>query len=306
MQAVTESWHHALHGHSETYGAHSLRIGQMAMTMGQALGFRGMPLETLRCGALLHDVGKVAIAEAILHKPGPLDEHEWLVMQQHPQLAFSILAPFAATPGMSSVFQPLLTIARHHHEKWDGSGYPDGLSGEDIPLAARIVAIIDVWDALQSDRPYRAPWSEADAHAHIVLQAGTQFDPLLAGVFEAVYNNQTPLPVPSSGTLRRGDLQRLLLFFKKKQATTRLLLVKPAGDHAVLIIYKGCVRDVWVWHRNLHDRCCQGDAALRTVATWSQARYWIEPEQPSATPNRLLNRIRQHIAATAAGGEITQ
>ena len=124
----------------------------------------------IRRGALLHDIGKMGIPDSILLKPGPLSEREWEIMRQHPVFAFQLLNPI---PHLRQA----LDIPLYHHEKWDGTGYPQGLKGEQIPLAARIFAIADVWDALRSDRPYRKAWPEEQARAYIEAQAGKHFDP---------------------------------------------------------------------------------------------------------------------------------
>jgi response regulator RpfG family c-di-GMP phosphodiesterase len=127
-------------------------------------------------GALLHDIGKLGIPDSILHKPGPLDEQEWALMRKHPVYAYEWLSPIA-------YLQPALDIPYCHHEKWDGSGYPRGLKGEEIPLAARIFALVDVWDALRSDRPYRSAWPEEKVRDHIRSQSGSHFDPSLVELF---------------------------------------------------------------------------------------------------------------------------
>ncbi len=126
----------------------------------------------------MHDVGKIGIPDSVLLKPGPLDDGEWTVMRQHPAIGAEIIGEHD-----SGILQLARSIALTHHEKWDGSGYPLGLQGEAIPLAARIVAIADVLDALTSVRPYKKAWSMDDAFAHIAAQAGTHFDPALVPVF---------------------------------------------------------------------------------------------------------------------------
>ncbi len=130
----------------------------------------------IRRGALLHDIGKMGIPDSILLKPGPLTDEEWVTMRKHPQHAYDMLSPIA-------YLNPALDIPYCHHEKWDGSGYPRGLAGPQIPLAARIFAVVDVWDALRSDRPYRARWPEEKVREHIRSLAGTHFDPQVAEVF---------------------------------------------------------------------------------------------------------------------------
>jgi HD-GYP domain-containing protein (c-di-GMP phosphodiesterase class II) len=133
----------------------------------------------IRRGALLHDIGKMGIPDSILHKPGPLTEAEWEIMRLHPVHAFEWLTPVP-------YLRPALDIPYCHHEKWDGTGYPRGLKGRQIPLAARVFAVVDVWDALRSDRPYRAAWTEEKCLEHVRLNAGAHFDPQAAGAFHTM------------------------------------------------------------------------------------------------------------------------
>jgi response regulator RpfG family c-di-GMP phosphodiesterase len=130
----------------------------------------------VRRGALMHDIGKMAIPDSILLKPGPLTEDEWTIMRQHPALAYDLLSPIA-------YLRPALDIPYCHHEKWDGTGYPRKLKGVQIPLSARIFAIIDVWDALRSNRPYRTAWQENQAREYLQDQSGKHFDPAVVDAF---------------------------------------------------------------------------------------------------------------------------
>jgi HD-GYP domain-containing protein (c-di-GMP phosphodiesterase class II) len=140
------------------------------------MGLNEDELVHIRRGALLHDIGKLGIPDSILLKPGKLTEEEWAIMKTHPGLAYQWLAPIA-------YLKPALDIPYCHHEKWDGSGYPRGLQGEQIPLAARIFAVIDVWDALSSDRPYRQRWPAEQVYAHLQASSGTHFDPVVVQAF---------------------------------------------------------------------------------------------------------------------------
>jgi HD-GYP domain-containing protein (c-di-GMP phosphodiesterase class II) len=124
----------------------------------------------------LHDIGKMGVPDGILLKPGPLSDEEWAVMRKHPTLAYEMLSPI-------HYLRSALDIPYCHHERWDGTGYPRGLRGEQIPLAARIFAVVDVWDALNSDRPYRKAWSEDKAREYLRSAAGTQFDPQVVQAF---------------------------------------------------------------------------------------------------------------------------
>lgn len=159
---------------------HAHRVTEMTVRFARRVGVPEAELSLIRRGAILHDIGKVAIPDKILFKPAPLTEEEWSVMRRHPLIAAEILRPIPNS-------EPLLSIPRSHHEKWDGSGYPDGLAGRDIPLAARIFAFADVYDALTSDRPYRRAWSQRRALDYIREQAGAHFDPSLAPVFTGMF-----------------------------------------------------------------------------------------------------------------------
>jgi putative two-component system response regulator len=129
---------------------------------------------------MLHDIGKMGIPDSILLKPGPLNEDEWRVMRQHPVLAYELLIPI-------SYLRPAVDIPYCHHERWDGKGYPRGLRGEEIPLSARVFAVVDVWDALLSDRPYRKAWSASSARQYISSLSGAHFDPVIIDAFERVH-----------------------------------------------------------------------------------------------------------------------
>src|SRR4051794_24680115 len=157
---------------------HTERVGLLAHDLGGLLGVPEEPLELLRLAAPLHDVGKIGVADSVLYKRGPLDPEEWIAMQWHTHIGAQLLAD-----SSSPVLQVGEEIALSHHERWDGSGYPFGLSGEEIPRCGRIVAVADVFDALTHDRPYKAAWSEEEAEAHIVGQSGSQFDPTVVEAF---------------------------------------------------------------------------------------------------------------------------
>jgi HD-GYP domain-containing protein (c-di-GMP phosphodiesterase class II) len=169
-------WSHALDLRDHETEGHSARVTAMSVRLAQAMGLSGEALEHFRRGALLHDIGKIGIPDAILHKPGPLSEAEWCVMRRHPEYARDLLAPI-------EFLRPALDIPYCHHERWDGTGYPQGLRGEDIPLAARIFAVVDVWDALTSDRPYRAAWGSDQVRRYLSANAGCLFDPVVVRTF---------------------------------------------------------------------------------------------------------------------------
>ena len=171
-----EGWSNAMEIRDRETQGHSKRVTELTIRMARRMGFSEEELVHIYRGALLHDIGKLGIPDDILNKPGPLDEHEMNIMRLHPQIAVDLISPI-------DYLKPALNIPRYHHEKWDGTGYPHGLVGETIPLEARIYAIIDVYDALTHDRPYRQKMSEKDALEFIKSQAGTHFDPAVLEVF---------------------------------------------------------------------------------------------------------------------------
>jgi putative two-component system response regulator len=155
---------------------HCQRLANLAARLGAQAGLEGVELEAVAYGALLHDVGKIGVPEAILTKPTALDPDEWDVMRRHPEIGERICEPLMA----SGAFTP---IVRHHHERWDGRGYPDGLRGEQIPLGARIVGLVDAFDAMTHDRPYRRALPTAVAVNELWREAGGQFDRALVPLF---------------------------------------------------------------------------------------------------------------------------
>ena len=171
-----EGWSRALDLRDKETEGHSLRVTEMTMEIARAMSLSETELMHIRRGALLHDMGKMGVPDSILLKPDTLTDDEWIIMRRHPQLAYEMLLPIA-------FLKLALDIPHCHHEKWDGSGYPRGLKGEEIPLAARIFAIADVWDALRSDRPYRAGWSEEKVRQYIRQQSEKHFDPMVVEVF---------------------------------------------------------------------------------------------------------------------------
>jgi putative nucleotidyltransferase with HDIG domain len=174
--ATIEGWSHALDLRDKETEGHSQRVTEMTMQLARSLGIGEAELVHVRRGALLHDIGKMGVSDTVLLKAGPLTDEEWVIMHHHPQHAFNMLSPIL-------YLQKALDIPYCHHEKWDGTGYPRGLKGEQIPLEARIFAVVDVYDALTSDRPYRAAWSEVKALEYIREQSGQHFDPQVVKAF---------------------------------------------------------------------------------------------------------------------------
>jgi HD-GYP domain-containing protein (c-di-GMP phosphodiesterase class II) len=174
--ATIEGWSQAMDLRDKETEGHTLRVTEMTLHLSKALGLQDDALVHIRRGSLLHDIGKLGIPDRILLKPGPLDEIEMAIMKTHSDLALQMLAPI-------EYLNPSLDIPYCHHEKWDGSGYPRGLKGDQIPLTARIFAVVDVWDALTSNRPYRLAWTKDAAFKYLIDQAGIHFDPQIVDTF---------------------------------------------------------------------------------------------------------------------------
>jgi HD-GYP domain-containing protein (c-di-GMP phosphodiesterase class II) len=168
----------------ETEG-HAHRVADLSTILAMRMGIKGEDLERAWQGALLHDIGKIGIPDKILRKPGKLTPQEWSIMRQHPLYAYNVLSQI-------DYLKPALAIPLHHHERWDGSGYPHGLRGEKIPLSARVFAVVDVFDALTSDRPYRPAWSKEQAIKYIIAQSGRHFDPDVVEVFSSMIGDFQP------------------------------------------------------------------------------------------------------------------
>ncbi|MCE1158257.1 MAG: HD domain-containing protein [Spirochaetia bacterium] len=178
-EAIIEGWSAAMDLWDEDTEGHSQRVAKWAADFGERLGLSEREIVKIRRGALLHDLGKMAVPESVLKKSGPLDEDEWALMKEHPKKSLEMLSKIPS-------LKDSLDIPLYHHEKYDGSGYPFGKRGEEIPLAARLFSIIDVFDALTSDRPYRRAWTRERAIAYLKEQRGIQFDPHLVDVFVAM------------------------------------------------------------------------------------------------------------------------
>jgi response regulator RpfG family c-di-GMP phosphodiesterase len=174
--ATIEGWSRALELRDKEPVGHTQRVTALSVALARRLGMGESELVHLSRGAMLHDIGKMGIPDSILLKKGPLTAGEWEIVHQHPVYAYQLLAPIA-------YLRPVLPVPYCHHEKWDGTGYPRGLKEEEIPFSARIFAVIDVWDAVCSDRPYRPRWKAEAALALIKEQAGYHFDPMVVEAF---------------------------------------------------------------------------------------------------------------------------
>jgi HD-GYP domain-containing protein (c-di-GMP phosphodiesterase class II) len=202
-------WAAALDVRDRSTARHTERVTDLTEALAERLGFAGEDLVRIRRGSTLHDIGKMGVSDAILHKPGPLTPEEWVEMRRHPQLAVDMLSGIDYLRGS-------LAIPWCHHERWDGTGYPRGLAGEDIPVEARMFAVVDVYDAVTSERPYRRPMPRAEALALLREGSGTHFEPrvveefvaMLATVPEQGGRLEAPSidtePEPAEGEVSRG------------------------------------------------------------------------------------------------------
>jgi HD-GYP domain-containing protein (c-di-GMP phosphodiesterase class II) len=176
-----EVWSAALDVRNKEAKGHTHRVMEMAVSMAKVVGMSNQELVNIRRGGLLHDFGNIAVPESILYKKGDLSIDDWLSIHMHPYIAYEMLTPI-------NFLKPALDIPYRHHEHWDGSGYPRGLKGEQIPLAARMFSVVDVYDSLTSDRPYRSAWTKKDAMNYLQDMAGQQFDPMAVELFFMMKN----------------------------------------------------------------------------------------------------------------------
>jgi len=181
--ATIEGWSRALDLRDRETEGHTQRVTNLTVKLARQMGIPDSDILHIRRGALLHDIGKMGIPDSILHKPDQLTPEEWEIMRQHTKYAYQMLTPI-------KYLKPALDIPRHHHEKWDGTGYPEGLKGEQIPIAARIFAVVDVWDALTSDRSYRDAWSREKVIEYIRSESGKHFDPRVVETFLSFILNE--------------------------------------------------------------------------------------------------------------------
>lgn len=191
-EKTIQGWGRALDLRDDETQGHSRRVAELTEQLATRMNVPDDELIHIRRGAILHDIGKIGIPDHILQKNGPLSEAEWEIMKKHPIYSYNMLSPIG-------YLQPAIDIPYAHHERWDGSGYPRGLRQEEIPLAARIFAVVDVWDALNSDRPYRSRWAPEKVIAYLKQQSGKHFDPQVLQAFISLLEEmeQNSHPVPS-------------------------------------------------------------------------------------------------------------
>lgn len=182
-EATIEGWSRAMELRDKKTEGHTQRVTEMTVKLAWAMGMSNEQIVHVRRGALLHDMGKLGVPDSILLKHGKLTDEEWIFMRKHPQYAYDMFSSI-------EYLRPALDIPYYHHEKWDGTGYPNGLKGEQIPLPARIFAVVDVWDALQSDRSYRTGWTQEKVLEHIRAQSGIHFDPKVVEIFIKVLSEK--------------------------------------------------------------------------------------------------------------------
>jgi putative nucleotidyltransferase with HDIG domain len=175
-EQTLEGWAAALDIRDHSTGEHTARVTDLTVALARRFGIEGEELDDVQRGATLHDIGKMAVPDAVLGKVGPLDEDDWALIRQHPDMAVRMLR------GVSFL-EPALVIPWCHHEKWDGTGYPRGLAARDIPFPARLFAVVDVYDAITSERPYREPITMMAALDRIQRESGSHFDPEVVDEF---------------------------------------------------------------------------------------------------------------------------
>jgi PAS domain S-box-containing protein len=187
--STIESWSHVLELSNRESGAHINRVVELTLELARSMNIPEEELNHFRRGALLHDIGELGVPESILNKPEPLNDAEWKIVKKHPKFAYQLLSPV-------NYLAPALDIPRYHHERWDGSGYPDGLYRENIPLSARIFAVVDVYDALTSTRPFRQACPHATVMEHIQQNSGKLFDPAVVDAFLLLMKKKEPSNQP--------------------------------------------------------------------------------------------------------------
>ena len=178
---IIEAWSYALEMHKHGTEAHIRRVTALTIGLARKMGMAERDIAHARRGALLHDIGEMSVPDSILLKDGPLLPSERVILRRHPQYAYEMLSSI-------DYLRPALDIPYCHHERWDGTGYPRGLKGEEIPLAARIFSVVDTWDALRTDRPYREAWSDEKTWQYLREQVNSEFDPAVVRAFSELWS----------------------------------------------------------------------------------------------------------------------
>jgi response regulator RpfG family c-di-GMP phosphodiesterase/putative methionine-R-sulfoxide reductase with GAF domain len=225
--ATIEGWSRALDLRDKETEGHTQRVSEITMRLAKEFGVSAEEIVHIQRGALLHDIGKMGIPDNILLKPGPLTDGEWEIMRRHPQTANELLSPIP-------YLQQALDIPFCHHEKWDGTGYPQGLKGEQIPFSARLFGVVDVWDALTSDRPYRSAWPTDKTLAYITEQAGKHFDPRVVEMFVRITQQGASEEKPT--VLIVDDDEDLLQIISDGLADQYIVLTANSGESALAIM----------------------------------------------------------------------
>jgi hypothetical protein len=259
-------WLQALALHGAEPEEHTRRVTHIAMRLAHTVGLSEPELLHLRRGAMLHDIGHLGVPEHILYKPDQLSNDEWSIIRQHPLYARQMLAPI-------EFLQPALPIPLYHHEKWDGSGYPHGLQGAEIPLAARIFAVADVWDVLSRSRPYRPAWEHTQIKEYIESQAGTHFDPL---VVRAFCHLQTGAPfqtqIPRAGYVRDLPLLKMLSLLRMQQSSGVIVLVHHT-QRGIIAVEQGYTIDAYVLRQGQRTNYSSPADAIQQMLGWSEAAF---------------------------------
>ena len=312
-----EGWARALELRDKETEGHAQRVTDLTVQLARHLGIGEAELVHIRRGALLHDIGKMGIPDSILLKPGPLTDEEWAIMRQHPTFAYDLLAPVA-------YLRMALDIPYCHHEKWDGTGYPRGLKGEQIPLAARIFTVVDIWDALRFDRPYRKGWPEDRVREHIRSLAGTHLDPQIIDAFlglnvsEAVEPQLTLLLVDDDAgiieMLRRALSDEFTIFTANSGAVALEILAHE--EIAVILVDQRMpgMTGVQLLEQARHIRpaalgiLCSGyfdNTALSEALNLGTVRGFIsKPWELGELRRRVNEVVRQYRAPTYTNGEL--
>jgi putative two-component system response regulator len=268
-----EGWARALDLRDHETEGHCRRVADVAVRLAAQMGMSEADCVHVRRGALLHDIGKMGIPDRILLKPSALSPDEWEIMRRHPTYALELLGPIA-------YLGPAIDIPYCHHEKWDGTGYPRGLKGEQIPLAARVFAIADIWDAVRSDRPYRPAWSVERAREHVLSLAGSHLDPQVVSAFMKMSEMSEPVSPPSGSITAPGA----------RQTGTTILVVDDLPANRDLLAR-------WLVSEGYDVRTAEsGESALAAVAQRHPDLILLDIGIPRPDGCTVCQRLKQSAA----------